>query len=230
MAMLSNASLEGSPVVANRAMNRERACIGSNSYAKELFFNPVEFLKSRLDSLEYVAWLDLCCGTGRALIEAARILLPQRREADLKLVGVDLVGMFYANPTELDFLSLEEASVLTWVPNCSFDLITCVHGLHYIGDKLHLLQKATSWLKEDGTLLAHLDPANLKFENGEPAGKKIVSDLQKHGLDYNRRRHLLCCQGRREIRLAYEYIGADDRAGPNYTKQEAVNSYYRLLS
>lgn len=203
--------------------------MGDNSYAKELAFNPVEFLKPRLCSQQHVAWLDLCCGTGRALIEAARMLLPVRCEADLRLVGVDLVAMFYAYPPELDFLSLEETSVLKWEPNCSFDLITCVHGLHYVGNKLHLIEKAIAWLKDNGSFLAHLDPANLKFEHGEAAGNKIISELRRHGLDYNKRRHLLYCQGRAEIHLEYEYLGADDRAGPNYTKQEAVDSYYRLL-
>ena len=32
-----------------------------------------------------------------------------------------------------------------WQPALRFDLITCVHGLHYIGDKLGLLTRAASW-------------------------------------------------------------------------------------
>ena len=32
--------------------------------------------------------------------------------------------------------------------------------------------------------------------------------------------------GRREIRLPYTYLGADDRAGPGYTGQPAVRSHY----
>jgi hypothetical protein len=47
--------------------------------------------------------------------------------------------------------------------------------------------------------------------------------------------YLLSCEGKREIRFSagealptsYQYIGADDRAGANYTKQEVVDSYYR---
>jgi SAM-dependent methyltransferase len=227
MKILSNEDLENSHVVANSTMNRQRACLGTNSYAKELLLNPIEFLQSRLDSQQHVAWLDLCCGTGRALIDAAQILLPKRGEVDLRIVGIDLVPMFYAYPAELDFLSLQSTSVLAWEPDCEFDLITCVHGLHYIGDKLCFLQKATSWLKDSGVFLAHLDPINLKFENGKVAGNQMVSELRKQGLGYNKRKYLLSCEGRKEIRSSYEYIGADDRAGANYTKQEVVDSYYR---
>ena len=226
MQMLNNADLENSAVVANSTMNRQRACIGTNSYAKELLLNPVEFLQSRLESQQHVAWLDLCCGTGRALIDAAQILLPARKTANLSIVGVDLVSMFYDYPTELDFLSLQATSVLAWEPDCAFDLITCVHGLHYIGDKLQLLQQSASWLKNNGVFLAHLDPINLKFENGEVAGNQIVKELQRQGMEYNKRKHLLSCQGRKEIQLDYKYMGATDRAGANYTKQDVVDSYY----
>ncbi len=226
MKILSNEDLENSHVVANSTMNRQRACLGTNSYAKELLLNPIEFLQSRLDSQQHVAWLDLCCGTGRALIDAAQILLPQRGEVDLRIVGIDLVPMFYAYPAELDFLSLKSTSVFDWEPDYAFDLITCVHGLHYIGDKLHFLQQATSWLKDSGIFLTHLDPVNLKFENGEVAGNQMIRELQKQGLNYNKRKHLLSCQGKKEIRSHYKYIGADDRAGANYTNQEVVDSYY----
>jgi RimJ/RimL family protein N-acetyltransferase/SAM-dependent methyltransferase len=229
MNILSDADLENSPIVANSTMNRQRACSGDNSYTKELLFDPIEFLQSRIDSQKHVAWLDLCCGTGRALIDAAQILQPTRGQADLKIVGADLVSMFYGYPAELDFLSLQATSVAALSPNFSFDLITCVHGLHYIGDKLQLLQQATDWLKDDGIFLTHLDPVNLKFENGDVAGNQIVKELQQQGLDYNKWKHLLACRGKKEIRLNYKYIGADDRAGPNYTNQEVVDSYYRPM-
>jgi ubiquinone/menaquinone biosynthesis C-methylase UbiE len=82
------------------------------------------------------AWLDLCCGSGRALIQAAR----QVREAGLTglvdLAGVDLVDAFDAAPGSVPGLELVCAPVAVWEPERSFDLITCVHGLHYIGEKL----------------------------------------------------------------------------------------------
>jgi ubiquinone/menaquinone biosynthesis C-methylase UbiE len=53
-------------------MNRERLCVGGNSYQKELSFDIIEFLKKRLRTQKQTAWLDLCCGSGKALIEAAK--------------------------------------------------------------------------------------------------------------------------------------------------------------
>jgi hypothetical protein len=48
--ILTNLDLKKSSVVANSTMNRQRACVGSNSYTKELLFNPIEFLQSGLES------------------------------------------------------------------------------------------------------------------------------------------------------------------------------------
>jgi hypothetical protein len=45
-------------------------------------------------------------------------------------------------------------------------------------------------------------------------------------LRYDARRHRIGRTGYREIAPAYTYLGADDRAGPNYTGQPAVNSFY----
>jgi hypothetical protein len=44
---LNNHQLEQSNAVANSTMNRDRRCVGSNSYTKELGFNPIGFLESR---------------------------------------------------------------------------------------------------------------------------------------------------------------------------------------
>jgi hypothetical protein len=60
--LLDEKCLQSSSVVANCAMNRERGCLGGNSYEKELSFNPVEFLLVRLAQQKQVSWLDLCCG------------------------------------------------------------------------------------------------------------------------------------------------------------------------
>jgi hypothetical protein len=101
--------------------------------------------------------------------------------------------------------------------------------LHYIGDKLGLIQNAAFWLKEDGVFLANLDPDNLKFPNGASAGTKMVRDLRKVGFEYHVRKHLIVCEGRKVFTLTYQYLGADDAAGPNYTGQAAVNSHYDQL-
>ena len=60
------------------------------------------------------------------------------------LAGVDLVDAFDAVPGSVPGLELVSAPVAAWEPRRSFDLITCVHGLHYIGDKLALLTRAAA--------------------------------------------------------------------------------------
>jgi SAM-dependent methyltransferase len=172
-----------------------------------------------------VAWLDLCCGTGKALIQAARI--SHAEGTDIEIVGVDLVGMFHRLDPDLTHLRLVEASLRSWCPNRQFDLITCVHGLHYIGDKLGLIARAASWLADDGLLVANLDLTNLKLADGQAAGRKVVSDLRRAGIEYDRRKRLIICRSRKGVCLPLRYLGADDGAGPNYTGQPAVDSYYQ---
>lgn len=69
MNVLGDEALERSSTVANCRMNRKRTLIGSNGYTKELGFNPLDLLTS--DDKAKAKWLDLCCGSGKALIEAA---------------------------------------------------------------------------------------------------------------------------------------------------------------
>jgi SAM-dependent methyltransferase len=226
--LLPAGELEHSEVVANSRMNRERGCAGANSYARELGFDPSEFVETRLRHQEDAAWLDLCCGRGRALIEAGRQFVARGAGARVTLIGVELIQLFDPVSPDVDCLRLEAASVDGWEPGRAFDLITCVHGLHYLGDKLGLIQRAASWLAPDGLFVAHLDLDNLKDAEGRPAGRRIIKGLRKNGLDYNSRRHLLICERQRSFDLNYEYLGADDFAGPNYTGQPAVDSYYRV--
>ena len=81
--------------------------------------------------------------------------------------------MFHCPDPGLTCLRLVEASLTTWRPDRAFDLITCVHGLHYVGDKLGLIARAASWLAEDGLFVANLDLANLKLADGRAAGRKV---------------------------------------------------------
>ena len=81
-------------------------------------------------------------------------------------------------------------------------------------------------MAENGLFVANLDLANVKLTDGSPAGRRVAGDLRRAGLDYDRRRRLVTCRGRRVDRLPYRYLGADDRAGPNATGQPAVDSYY----
>ena len=228
--LLGEDALEQSAVVANCRMNRERRLTGSNGYDRELRFNPLDFLKESLTRRGQAAWLDLCCGTGRALIEAGLCLQTEGLAEHIEIVGVDLVGLFYRLPPGLSCVRLVEASLGRWQPEGRFDLITCVHGLHYLGDKLGLLGRAVGWLAEDGLFAANLDLANLKFADGRAAGRCVAAALRGCGLEYDARRRLLRCRGSREVSLPFRYLGGDDRAGPNYTGQPAVNSYYEPSS
>ncbi len=224
MDLLGDDELERSAVVANCRMNRERGLSGSNGYDRELGLDPLDFLRERLIPGRPAAWLDLCCGSGKALIEAATII--RSEGLAIEIVGVDLVGMFLLPDPGLMGLRLVGASLTTWQTDRSFDLITCVHGLHYVGDKLGLLARTARWLADDGVLVASLDLANLKLADGRGATGRVSSDLRRAGLEYDRRKRLVVCRGRRVVGLPYRYLGADDRTGPNYTGQPAVDSYY----
>jgi SAM-dependent methyltransferase len=226
MNLLGEDQLERSWVVANCRMNRERNLAGSNGYAKEIGFDPLDFLTERVASNRTIAWLDLCCGTGRALIQAARIVHTEGLEHQIKVVGVDLVGMFAAPVPDQTCLRLVEASVRVWRPERPFDLITCIHGLHYVGDKLGLIARAASWLTEYGTFVANLDLANLKLTNGQDGNRPIASAFRSQKLEYDGGKRRVVCRGKKTVEMPYRYRGADDGAGSNYTGQPAVNSYY----
>jgi len=226
MKLLSDNILEKSAVVANCRMNRARNLTGTNGYTREIGFNPVELLKARVALDQTAAWLDLCCGTGKALFEAATLLCAEGLASKVEITGVDLVGMFHCADLGYTCFRLIAASLSTWSPARSFDLITCVHGLHYVGDKLGLVTRAASWLTEDGLFVANLDMKNLKFADGQAPGRRVAAELRRGGLEYDRSRRLVVCRGKRTITLPFRYLGADDQAGPNYTGQPAVDSYY----
>ncbi|MGC0421463.1 class I SAM-dependent methyltransferase [Embleya sp. AB8] len=208
-ALLDDASLSRSPVVANNAMNRERGLRGVNGYARELGFDPL----SRLGP--GTAWLDLCCGSGRALFEAAG----DPRAEGVRITGVDLVD-FFVPATRPAGLELIAADATDWTPPGRYDLITCVHGLHYVGDRLGLLTRIASWLTPTGVFVADFDPAGLALP-GDPVG-----ELRGQGFTYDPRRRRIGLNGAREVAFPYRYLGADDTAGPNYTGQPAVRAHY----
>ncbi|MCU0719141.1 MAG: class I SAM-dependent methyltransferase [Pirellula sp.] len=227
--LLNAAELEDSPVVANCCMNRERGLRGSNSYEVELGFDPLDWLLERLERQRVVRWLDLCCGSGKALIQAARLCddFGDRFGArGVQITGVDLVGMFLPN-TSSD-LNLVECSVFDYQPTERFDLITCVHGLHYLGDKLQAIRLAASWLEGDGRLAANLDASNLCLTAAGRGKRSIVRFLRDEGFEYLARKHLLNLSGHKELEIPFPFLGADDKVGPNYTKQPVVNSFYAV--
>src|SRR5947209_7161016 len=95
MDLLTEGELERSAVVANCRMNRERGLTGSNGYGVEIGLDSLVFLRGRMTDNRGAAWLDLCCGSGKALIEAARIVHDEGLAPKVEIVGVDLVGMFH---------------------------------------------------------------------------------------------------------------------------------------
>ncbi|MDP4502805.1 class I SAM-dependent methyltransferase [Nonomuraea turcica] len=215
MPITTDDELENSPVVANSLMNRERRL---RSYDRELGIDIVNVLGAA--PTRPARWLDLCCGTANALSEAAALL-----GDDVEIVGVDLVG-FFACPPNPPRLHLVTASVAAWRPGTRFDLITCVHGLHYVGDKLGLLARIGDWLTDDGLFVANFDTRGIRLRDGAPAGRRLTADLRAAGLAYDGRTRRIRRTGRASITLPYRYLGADDQAGPNYTGQPAVHSHY----
>lgn len=225
--LLTDEALARSEVVANSAMNRERGLLGRNSYSLDLSFDVLDYLRRRLRERGRLAWLDLCCGTGRALIEAGLHLRGEAHPGAVEIRGVDLVEHLAPVPEGLEAVRLEASSLAAWQADHAYDLITCVHGLHYIGDKLGLIARAVSWLAADGLLLAHLDLNHLLLEEGRPHVRRFASELRAAGLEYDSRERLLTATGGRRIGFSLEFVGADDQAGPNYTGQPAVSSWYR---
>lgn len=218
MELKNDQELAMSPVVAKRRMNRERQLCGGNSYEQDLGLNSLDFLNARLEDRPTVRWLDLCCGSGRALVEASQQL------SDVEITGIDLVDMFV--PGRSSNLQLIDCRLEDWRPSQQYDLITCVHGLHYVGDKLDVISKASSWLNADGLFVGHLDLNNLRHKGHGTFGRKVAKALRAAGLLYDSRRRIIRCEGRTEITMPWHFRGSDDNAGPNFTGQPAVNSWY----
>ncbi|MFI6102461.1 class I SAM-dependent methyltransferase [Lentzea sp. NPDC051213] len=204
MSLLDDESLWSSSVVANCAMNRER---GLASYRRELGID--------LPLTAGTRWVDLCCGSGKALAEAAR--------EDATIIGVDLVDHHVPARPGLSFVV---APVDRWEPDAPVDLVTCVHGLHYVGDKLGLLVRAASWLAPGGRLVANFDVAGVRRADGTPFGATLTKALRDAGFTYDNRKRRIGFLGHGQPRLPFVYLGADDKAGPNYTGQPAVHSRY----
>src|SRR5262249_9456104 len=224
MQLLTERELHSSFVVANCAMNRERQLSGSNGYERELRIEILSFLRSQSSPVTRV---DLCCGSGRALLEAAAILAETGETERCHIEGIDLAGLFHPNPYS-GLLALREEGIESWRPIAQYALVTCVHGLHYVGDKLSAIAKAVGSLAPRGLFIANVDLANFRLPDGKPADRTVASRLRRSGLVYDAKRRLIRCVGPRQLRIGLSYLGADDKIGPNYTGQSAVDSYYDL--
>jgi len=222
--LLETVKLHASPVVANNAMNRQRGLMGANGYGRDLGLAPLEVLAEAARAGS-VAWVDLCCGTGSALVQAAACMTHYPMAHCMRIEGIDLVEYFEMNPWT-KILSLTAQSVEAWQPAGPYDLVTCVHGLHYVGDKLAAVAKAVGTLAPHGLFAANIDLANFRFADGKPGGRTVAARLRRNGIEYDSRLRVIRCTGPREIDFGLRYLGADDTAGPNYTGQAAVDSYY----
>ena len=234
--LLFEETLSRSGIVASNRMNRERRFVGENSYSKDLRLDLEAFLSERLarnsasvdepkSDAESVLWLDLCCGQGFALRQAVQMFAAQPGRRSLQIVGVDLV-VDVRNRDPHPQLRIVEASLPSWRPDRHFDLITCIHGLHYLGDKLDVIALAVGSLKPDGLLAAHLDPANLRHPADSHFGSRVVRWLKRSVFEYHARFRRIVCRGPRRLEIPWRYLGADDTAGPNFTGQPAVDSWY----
>jgi len=224
----SDDELIWSPIVVNSRMNRSRTSSGINSYEKEFGFKPEDFLSNILHTKANASWLDICCGEGKALTNCGRFFKQENKNQRIQFIGIDLIDAFAESEPELDFITFKAGSINDIDLVGKFDLITCVHGLHYIGDKLGTIEKAINHLNENGLFIANLDLANLKIEN-EHAKNYFQKLFKQIGIQYNSRSRILKYIGKTKVRFTLEFVGADDAYGPNYTGQESVLSYYKYI-
>jgi SAM-dependent methyltransferase len=224
--LLDDAQLEWSSVVANNAMNRERKATGVNSYEKDIRLNPIAWLETKKNQ-NRTEWIDLCCGRGNALIEVAQKLQNTNWGQQTHLTGLDLVNHF-ADATDLPNLILQPFNLHQWNPKvATYDLITIVHGLHYIGDKLGLIFKCAAALRENGLFIGNLDLKNIQIQDVKDAEKRLKAFFKKEQMDWNAKTKIIKIVGQRTIQNPFIYCGANDKAGPNYTGQPVVDSIYR---
>lgn len=224
MHLLPEDKLIWSAVVANNRMNRSRGAKGINSYEKEFGFSPAQWLATRVASQGNAAWMDLCCGEARALLQVAGELSDLGIREAVSLHGLDLLP---ATTIQEHDIVLTVDSVVTWKPQRKFDLITCSHGLHYAGDKLSAIQVACSALSSNGLFIAHLDLDQIRID-GDKNSSWMRQQFRSRGFEYKGRSRVLIREGHLETDFDLVYEGADDTAGPNWTGQEAVASYYRM--
>jgi len=182
-----------------------------------------------LKNEDQVNWLDLCCGEGKALIQTHKIFTQKGLIKKITLEGIDLVDMFDHGINDID-VDIRIESLLDWKPSKKYNLITCVHGLHYLGDKLGLIKKIVRTLKVNGLFIGNIDLENIKNEENNSLKKTINSQFKKHGIIYNAQKRMILCRSFKEVVFDFEYVGANDKAGPNYTGQPVVDSFYTPIN
>ena len=224
--MLPADELLASSTVANATMNRGRGLSGVNSYERELRFSLIDFLAERVREHGAAVWYDACCGQGRALVEAGRQFADDGWGSQVQIIGVDLVSMF--TPDEAPNVTLRAADVAAFTLEQPADLITCVHGLHYLGDKLGFLQHAYTLLAPGGLLLGHLDASNvLHAESGQSIWRQAARHAAKRGAALELKSHVLRVK-RTDAPLDFgvTFQGGSISEKPNYSGITVINSWY----
>lgn len=226
MTLLRADELLSSAVVANSTMNRGRGLSGVNSYERDLRFAILPFLAARVQEQGSALWYDACCGQGRALGEAGRQLAGAEWGSGVQIIGADLVEMFTPEPTP--GVSLIAADVASFRPDRPADLITCVHGLHYLGDKLGFLETVSDILAPGGLFLGHLDPNNVRLAgSGISVWRQAVRQAGKNGVPVDLKSHILrFAWADVPLRFGMSYQGASVSEAPNYTGITVIDSWY----
>ncbi len=207
-------------------MNRRRGLAGVNSYQKELRFDISAFLQARVQAQGSAVWYDACCGVGRALAEAAERFQATDWGDKVQIVGADLVGMFTEGmPVSVRLLT---GDVTTLSLDAPADLVTCVHGMHYIGDKLGFIEQSYRSLAPQGVFLGHLDAENLRMPM---PWSRLLKQARGQGIDIDLRSHLLrMTRTDRLLQFGLMYQGASVSETPNYTGITVIDSWYSRLS
>jgi hypothetical protein len=73
--------------------------------------------------------------------------------------------------------------------------------------------------------VANFDAGSVRFAEGEPGGRRVIAALRAAGFTYDGRTHRISRRGAGDVEFGFQYLGADDHAGPNYTGQPAVHSH-----
>jgi SAM-dependent methyltransferase len=221
--MLDPSELLASEIIANATMNRGRGLSGVNSYQKELRFDIAKFLQSRVETQGQAVWYDACCGEGRALAEAARQFGETDWGRHVRLIGSDLIDRYVGDmPARVQWMTGDVTTLSLDVPA---DLVTCVHGLHYLGDKLGFLENVYEKMAPGGIFLGHLDAANVRLPR---PWARLLGRLRARGVDIKSgSQRLQMTKSSAPLKFGVTYEGATVSGQPNYTGITVIDSWYR---
>jgi trans-aconitate methyltransferase len=113
----------------------------------------------------------------------------------IKLKGIDLVDTFLVVDKHITCVEFESESLIDWKPDQTYDLITCVHGLHYLGDKLKVIEASIKALNQYGLFVANLDLTNIVIQ-GTNTSSYLKNSFKRYGVAYNSRLKVLKQLGR----------------------------------